>query len=461
MRRPIRLAVLIPAIAALLGLPSAVLADAPPTLTGEVLNHGWSPSNGTGAPMLEIDCDPADVSTITFGVSGDVAFGPYPGTFTETATFTFGPQVTSQPNLPSPVNGSLFDYARGELTGALLSGSAEFTIASPTGQVTGTKTYTGASDSFGICRGYENAPLPGGLGGGTGNGHLWMVYGTLDYVAEIHTPEGDWQDMGTSLLWFAQNQVTRVPDGGSTESGAFQQGFVSDGTLEPGATPTMVTLTPQTAVNNVGTQHTVTATVENAGGMPVGGVDVDFTVAGSINTTLSCPTGASGECSVTYNGPSLPGADLIVGCADSDGNGARDPGEPCGEATKAWLLPSSTPGQVTGGGHVLNPSDGEEVAFGFNAKSDSKGLKGNCTVVDKAPARNVKIKCLTVDSLVQSGNSATFFGQADVNGVTTTYRIDVTDNGEPGRNRDTFTIQTGTGYSAGGLLDNGNIQVHN
>lgn len=35
------------------------------------------------------------------------------------------------------------------------------------------------------------------------------------------------------------------------------------------------------------------------------------------------------------------------------------------------------------------------------------------------------------------------------------------DNGEPGAGRDTFKIQTSSGYIAGGTLDNGNVQIHN
>lgn len=47
-----------------------------------------------------------------------------------------------------------------------------------------------------------------------------------------------------------------------------------------------------------------------------------------------------------------------------------------------------------------------------------------------------------------------------MNGVATTYRIDVQDNAEPGKNADTFKIQTTSGYSALGVLVGGNIQVH-
>ncbi len=225
--------------------------------------------------------------------------------------------------------------------------------------------------------------------------------------------------------------------------------------------PAHVTLSPTEATNPVGTSHTVTATVTDAFGAPVANTTVQFTVSGSVNTTGSCTTGPAGTCSFSYTGPAFPGADSMAGCADANNSGTPDIGEPCSEkVAKAWILPASTPGQVTGGGHVIDPADNEKVAFGFNAQSGPKGFKGNCTVVDVAPSRNVKIKCLDVTTLVQTSTSATIYGRAEINGTATGYRIDVTDLAEPGRDRDTFAIQTTSGYFAGGTIDGGNIQVH-
>lgn len=50
-------------------------------------------------------------------------------------------------------------------------------------------------------------------------------------------------------------------------------------------------------------------------------------------------------------------------------------------------------------------------------------------------------------------------GTAEINGVPGTYTVDVSDNGEPGR-ADTFMIMLSTGYTAGGTLVGGNIQLH-
>ncbi len=50
-------------------------------------------------------------------------------------------------------------------------------------------------------------------------------------------------------------------------------------------------------------------------------------------------------------------------------------------------------------------------------------------------------------------------GTAQVDGQDGTYQVDVTDNGEPGRN-DSFTLQLSSGYGASGTLGGGNIQLH-
>ena len=55
----------------------------------------------------------------------------------------------------------------------------------------------------------------------------------------------------------------------------------------------------------------------NAAGNPVQGSTVLFDVQGSVTTSGSCTTDANGQCSFTYQGPQLPGADVITGCADS------------------------------------------------------------------------------------------------------------------------------------------------
>ncbi len=213
-------------------------------------------------------------------------------------------------------------------------------------------------------------------------------------------------------------------------------------------------------MNPVGTSHTVTASVRSVTAQAASGVTVRVSVRGSVSQAGSCATGANGQCTFTYTGPPLPGADLITAFADADNDGSADAGEPAGEATKAWLLPAATPGHVTGGGQILNAAGNDKIAFGFNAKSDDNGVKGNCNVADPSTANNTHINCLDVTSLTRSGTRVTIFGNATVNGAAATYRIDVDHLAEPGRGRDTFSIRASSGYAAGGVLANGNIQIH-
>jgi hypothetical protein len=104
----------------------------------------------------------------------------------------------------------------------------------------------------------------------------------------------------------------------------------------PGAPATLV-LEPATATNPVGTSHTVTATVRDEFGNPTPGIDVRFTVTGSVATSGSCTTDAGGQCTFTYSGPTAPGADVISAYADTNGDGIQDTGEPTGAATKTWV----------------------------------------------------------------------------------------------------------------------------
>lgn len=123
------------------------------------------------------------------------------------------------------------------------------------------------------------------------------------------------------------------------------------------------------------------------------------------------------------------------------------------------LLPASTPGAVYGAGHIPGPT-GDKIGFEFQAKNTDNGLKGECLVVDQAPKPNRKIRCLDVLALVVEGNSATIYGNALDGDTLTTYVINVTDNGNPGKDQDTFSITTASGFTASGVLGSGNVHVN-
>jgi hypothetical protein len=418
------------------------------SLTGEFLSGTLNLQ-----ALAQSTCDPQGTSTTVIDTSGSfigVATGPYPGTFTEGGTVTIGPQ-----NIPGAPN-----------TGLVQTADFQFTIISGATVITGTKHLAPVhSNSTGQCVSLQNEPVSQGicesyrlLGQWDGNGSTSVTFhrgqAELTYQATIQEPSGASSDSGAAIAGWLD---ARGSCGGLNFAAGqlFNEQFLVSNGVVP-LTPATVTLSPATAINTIGGTHTVTATALNVLLQPVASATVLFSVQGSVTVTGSCTTGSDGQCSFTYQGPQLPGADLIRGCADNNGNGVADPTEPCGDATKIWMLPASTPGQVTGGGWITKIG-AARVSFGFNAQSDGQPVKGNCNVIDHATQTH--IKCLTVDTLVVAATHATFFGQASVGGATTTYRIDVDDLSEPGT-QDTFKIQTDGGYIAVGILEGGNIQIH-
>jgi hypothetical protein len=295
-------------------------AQVAPTLTGEELS---------GIPEVTPECRPDGTSTVTFTVSGTAA-GPYPGTFTETGTATIGPQTV--------------DLQAGNSLGTLLTFDAVFTIHSPAGEVSGTKTLSlpltnpAREVAIGQCNTF-------------GPGNLVQLVDVVDrftvrYEAHLATPLGEFSDRGLVPV-VAVQQERAFEDPIRMIFQFFVEDFASDLT-----------------------------TAE----------------------------------------------------------------------------PLTSPGHATGGGRVA-----PDATFAFTAKSDERGVKGSCTVIDRAT--NTTVRCLDATTYFQAGAHASFGGSALVNGAPTTYRIAVDDQGEPGT-ADTFTLTTATGYTVAGVLTEGNVQVH-
>ena len=248
--------------------------------------------------------------------------------------------------------------------------------------------------------------------------------------------------------------------------------FQYTGTLmvvTPGATPVATTLTldPKADENPVGTQHCVTATVTDQLGNPMPGVPVVFTVTGSVTAGDTIRTNAQGQATFCYQGPVFPGADVISAFADTDNDGTQDPLEPSDRATKAWVLPVSTPGceiKITNGGWII-AQNGDRGSFGGNAKVDAAGNEsGSEEYQDHGPAQpmNLHGNVLVVDCGAD-GRSGTIYGRATIDGAGSfLYRLQVVDNGEgSGSTADTYWIRVfETGYDSGNRpLRGGNVQV--
>jgi len=115
---------------------------------------------------------------------------------------------------------------------------------------------------------------------------------------------------------------------------------------------------------------------------------------------------------------------------------------------------------VTGGGWIQLQNC--RANFGFNA--GFKGASGTPEVqlnyIDHTTGMHVKATSVT-EYVATGPTSRRFKGGAEIDGVPgQSYDVEVADNGEPGRNTDSFSIQLSNGYRAGGKLAGGNIQLH-
>ncbi len=130
-------------------------------------------------------------------------------------------------------------------------------------------------------------------------------------------------------------------------------------------------------------------------------------------------------------------------------------------ATCAGPPPPEVGNKITGGGRLGSP-----VNFGFIAKDTP--LNGALEYQDDSfGTSGLKVHSSNgIDSITFSGNCASFTGDARVNQQPGyRFRVSACDNAEPGAGKDTFSLSvTGPNnfsYSNGGVITDGNIQIHN
>jgi hypothetical protein len=143
-----------------------------------------------------------------------------------------------------------------------------------------------------------------------------------------------------------------------------------------------ISVEPATDTNPVGSDHTVTATVEDEFGNPVPGEDVHFAVTGAgtpVPAGGDDTTDADGQATLTFTNASA-GTNTITACADTDGGSDCDMGEPTDTATKTWqvrvptaiALEPATDANIVGTDHTVtatitdqfdDPVAGEDVHF--------------------------------------------------------------------------------------------------
>ena len=154
-----------------------------------------------------------------------------------------------------------------------------------------------------------------------------------------------------------------------------------------------------------------------------------------------------------------PGSVFLLGtttvnctATDASGNTAT-----CSFTITVTTTPSTLNSKITGGGTV-NVTNGKG-SFAIVALTKSTGQpQGNLTYQDHV--LGMIVKSTQVTSVVVSGTHAQVYGKATINGAGSyDFLVDLNDNGEPGT-ADTFHIQLSNGYTAGGTLTGGNVQVH-
>jgi hypothetical protein len=230
--------------------------------------------------------------------------------------------------------------------------------------------------------------------------------------------------------------------------------------------PASLVLSPKTSTSTVGTHQCLTATVKDASANPTPNISVVFSVSGSVNTSGTRTTNTSGNAQFCYQGPQLPGQDLIKAFADTDNNGSQDLGEPFDTATKTWVLPVSTPGcaaLITNGGWII-ADNGDRANFGGNAQVPTSGPpEGHEQYTDHGPAAPISVSSLNVLAVVCNSDNtqADIYGEATINGAGShTYRISVADP-DPTGGADRYRIVLDTGYDSGEhTLGGGNIEIH-
>jgi hypothetical protein len=201
------------------------------------------------------------------------------------------------------------------------------------------------------------------------------------------------------------------------------------------------------------------------GSSEIAGLVVDgqtIEVTGTPNQTIPLPANA-GE--VIINEQSSPGpGDMTVNALHVVVTGVADivVSSAHADVTCAGPPPSCSGSDfVTGGGSIASPSDPDAKAnFAVAGGFKNGAFWGHLMYIDHG--RNgprVKGTGVTAYSVIDKTTTRDIHGTAEIDGQPGNYEADVSDNGEPGRN-DVFVLTLSNGYSAGGTLAGGNIQLH-
>jgi hypothetical protein len=279
---------------------------------------GWTGSLNPNASLAASDWTAGDLFGVSVGLSGDtIAVGAYRD---DTATTINHGSTYVFVRPPGGWTGTVPENAK--LTASDAATGAEF--GNPVA-VSGATIVVGAAlDNVGANNDQGSAYVFLRPAGG------WS--GALTENDKLNAADGAPSDQfGTSVALGANIVVVgaTMDDVASRANQGSAYVFVRDD-------PAALMLSPSELTGPVGLPHTITAAVRGVSGQPLKDVIVRFSVSGAVATQGECTTDITGQCAFTYTGPSTPGTDTIVGFADTNRDGIRDPGEPDGSATKTW-----------------------------------------------------------------------------------------------------------------------------
>ncbi|WP_304515757.1 choice-of-anchor P family protein, partial [Candidatus Nitrosotalea sp. FS] len=189
--------------------------------------------------------------------------------------------------------------------------------------------------------------------------------------------------------------------------------------------------------------------------LKVGGQPV--TISGSPNQMISVPgvftlvineqtSSSDGTNNITVKALDLKlatGEQVIVSSAHSDIS--------CGSSQTV------TKDFMTGGGYIIVNNDHANFGFVSGFKPGQSTPSGQLNYIDHSTGMHVK--SIDITSYSGSGNTRTFSGNAQINGVSGyTFTVTAADDDSGGKDR--FSIQLSNGYNASGDLKGGNIELH-
>ena len=190
--------------------------------------------------------------------------------------------------------------------------------------------------------------------------------------------------------------------------------------------------------------------------------DQTIVVSGAPNQTITLPNGrviineqqsGSGDITVSALHIIVDGvADIVIASAHADIGCPTGPPPP---------PPATCPDFMTGGGWIDGTPSGARANFAVAGGVKSGAFWGHLNYIDHGP-NGPKVKGTGVTGyMVIDATTRRIEGTAEIDGQPGfTYRVDVADEGESGR-EDRFDLHLSNGYVAAGQLPGGNVQLHN